>query len=232
MDTLDFSKWDEHLFNYAKALITYKDILQFDNNDIVSFSADYRQKQTEFLSNVVEAHLYWIGFGVGIENLIKAVLIKHQVLPLKRRADFDNKIPVMPTQFATYQDQQTYRQNNTLDKYQKVYKHVKDVTIKADSNPWLALQFQNAGINHPLEINTSTLHKLYTQEIPKLESKGKITTQEKDELEKSLEVFKLIRRNVDSHIFLQSRIIGSINGDMEYVYIPTINLLTNIYKRT
>ncbi len=58
-----------------------------------------------------------------------------------------------------------------------------------------------------------------------------ITFQEKDEIYKALEVFRIMRRNVDSHIYLKSRTAGSINSDIEDVYIPVINLLIDIYKR-
>lgn len=232
MITQDFSKWGESLFNYGKTLVSYKGILEFDGNDDVSFAADYKQKQAELLNNIIEAHLYWIGFGVGLENLIKATLIKHKVLSITRRNDFDNKLPVMETQFADYTELQSYRQSSILDRYQKVYQHVNEVTLTADNNPWLGQQFLNVGINHPLEINTPTLLKLSSKEIPKLEIIGKITFQESDDIFKALEVFRLMRRNVDSHIYLQSRTIGSIDRDIDDVYIPLINLLTNIYNRS
>ncbi len=165
MLTQDFSKWDEDLFNYGKTLVSYKGILEFGPNDNVSYAADYEHKQAELLKNIIEAHLYWIGFGVGLENLIKAVLIKHKVLLITRRKDFDNKLPVRHTQFANYQELQSYRQSNLLDKYQKVYHHVDHIMLKADNNLWLAQQFASAGISHPLEINTPTLYKLYSEEV-------------------------------------------------------------------
>jgi hypothetical protein len=40
-----------------------------------------------------------------------------------------------------------------------------------------------------------------------------------------------MRRNVDANSYLKIRVIGSINGDIEDIYIPVINLLSAINKR-
>ncbi len=230
----DFSGWDQSLFNYAKMLIGYKGIFEFDSSDLISFSNDYRKKQGELMNNLVEAHLFWIGFGVGVETLSKAVLLKHRVLSISRRSDFDDKKKKPPprrTQFNTYQEAKAYNKSYTLNKYQKVYAHVNNLNIKCDNNPWLQSQFLSVGIVHPLEINTPTLHKIYSTEIPKLVTAGKISVTEQEELASSLEVLKLMRRNVDAHVFLQGRTIGSIDRDIEDIYVPLIKLLIEIYKR-
>jgi hypothetical protein len=39
-----------------------------------------------------------------------------------------------------------------------------------------------------------------------------------------------MRRNVDAHTFLQGRTIGSMNNDIENLYMPSINKLIAIYK--
>jgi hypothetical protein len=227
----DFSGWEESLFKYGKQLLSYKDIIAFDANDNASLAADYKVKQASFFNQIVEAHLFWIGFGVGLENLAKAVLLKHHIPIISRRGNFDGKIPPSRTNFHDYQERQTYNAAYVLDKYQKVYQHVFSTNVSAKNNQWLADQFQNAGIQHPLEINTPTMHALYETWLPRLVPLGIITNTEKEEIQKSMEVFKLMRRNVDAHIFLNGRVIGSIDRDIEDIYLPLINLLIEIFKR-
>lgn len=72
---------------------------------------------------------------------------------------------------------------------------------------------------------------MYNSEIKKLVDKGIISQVELTLLNRSLELFTVIRRNIDSHIFLKQRIVGSINHNIENVYIPMVNLLINIYNR-
>ena len=46
-----------------------------------------------------------------------------------------------------------------------------------------------------------------------------------------MNVLRLMRRNIDAHSFLKSRVVGSINGDLENIYVPMIDLLIKIYNR-
>lgn len=227
----DFSNWDQSLFDYGKQLISYKDIFQFDQNDAVSFSPDHIQKQKDLFNNVVEAHLFWIGFGVGVENITKAVLIKHQILKITRRKDFDNNLSKTMGSVNSSLQPQVNRKHIDIDKYQAVYQAVYNTEIASKNNLWLKNQFIKANIVHPFEINTPTLNELYSSQVSKLIEKGIIINEENVMIGKSLEVLKLMRRNVDCHVFLKNRTIGSINKDIELVYLPVINLLTNIYHR-
>lgn len=227
----DFNNWDQSLFDYGKQLISFRDIFQFDQNDVVSYSPDHVQKQKDMFNNIVEAHLFWIGCGVGVENITKAALIKHKVLTITRRNDFDNKLNVSG---GLNNNAVTLHGNGLqvkLDQYQSVYQEVLNTDISSKDNLWLKDQFNKANILHPFEINTPTLHLLYSIEIPKLIEKGIIIKEENAMIEKSLEVLKLMRRNVDSHVFLKNRTIGSINNVIEEIYLPVINLITNIYHR-
>ena len=228
--TIDFSNWADSLFQYSLKLICNKGILEYDElSGVIQFSTDYQDKQRELLKELLEAHLYWNGLGVGVECLAKSVLIKHEVMSIKKRNILD-KIPAQKTSFNSYQELQQYRISNELDDIHKVYGHALSSDISANTNSWLNQQFKSKDINHPFEINTPTLGKIYNSEIRELLNKGTILQDEFTFLNRSLELFTIIRRNVDSHIFLKLRVIGSINHDIENVYIPMINLLIKIYN--
>lgn len=229
--TIDFSNWAETLFQYSLQLICNKGILEYNElSGVIQFSVDYQEKQRELLQELLEAHLYWIGLGVGVESLAKSVLIKHEVMSIKKRNILD-KIPAQKTSFNSYQELKQYSSSNELDDIHKVYRHAVSSNISANTNSWLNQQFISKDINHSFEINTPTLGKIYNSEIQELLNKGTICRDEFTFLNRSLELFTIIRRNVDSHIFLKLRTIGSINHDIENVYIPMINLLIKIYNR-
>lgn len=227
----DFDNWDRSLFDYAKQLISNKDILEFNNNDLLAFSNDYKSKCNDLFHQIIEAHLYWIGFGVGIECLAKAVLIKHNVMTITKRKFSSNLPPQFPTSFPSYDDKQAYQATHSPDIYQKVYLYVESIDIQVTNGTWLDNEFVRLNIRHPFEINTPTLGSICNTEIQKLLIANIITNDESNLLKNGLELFTKMRRNVDAHVFLKSRVIGSINSDIENVYIPIINLLVNIYKR-
>lgn len=60
-------------------MILNKDILKYDKiTGTVQFSKDHKIKQQELINQKLEASFYWIGFGVGVECLVKAVLLKRK----------------------------------------------------------------------------------------------------------------------------------------------------------
>ncbi len=226
-----FDKWYELMYGYAKLLIANQNILVFDENDVVAESPEADDIRRGFFEDIVKAHLHWLGMGAGVETLIKAVALKHEVLTITRNSEFDGRMPPVQTHFTNYEEVKAYRAARVLDKYQLVYQSVFSTKVSADGNPWLKRIFQTNHIEHPSQIKTNTLRKLVTQDIQKLVSLGKITQGEYDEIFNSMEVFRLTRRNIDMHTWLQTRIIGNNNNDIINIYIPMINLLTSIYHR-
>jgi hypothetical protein len=77
--------------------------LEVNDNNTFSLAVDYQQRLTD-LGGTTEAHLFWIGFGVDIENLLKAVLLKHEVLRITRQTGFDSKLPVHKKTFKNYKE--------------------------------------------------------------------------------------------------------------------------------
>lgn len=226
--TNDFSNWDIHLFKYAIGLLTNKGILSYRETDkLVSFSENYSEIQKEILGKV-ESHLYWLGFGVGIECLAKAVLLKHQLLTilktnLKPKNKYDKE------SFKTYRERKLYIEKRNKDVFWNVYQHVNSINVISNNNKWLEKVFKAKGIKYAREILTPTLGKIHREELPKLLENNLVTPDVYSFLEQGIKTFIDIRRNVDAHIYLKSRTVGSINNDIENIYIPIINILINIF---
>lgn len=226
-----FDNWHELMFRHAKPMITYRGILVFNQHDVLSESPDAGTIRHSFFANIVDAHSYWLTFGAGVEILVKAVATKHEVLTIWRNNSFDGKLPPEQTHFNNYDEVEAYRAARVFDKYQRVYQTVYRTKAVANHNQWLGTALSSANIEHPYQITTHTLRALVTTDIIKLIAKGTITQAEYDEILASIDVFRLIRRNVNVHSFLQSMVIGSINDDIAHVYIPLINLICAIYHR-
>jgi hypothetical protein len=152
-------------------LISYKGVFSFDVDDKVSYSANYREVQAKFFDQIVEAHLFWIGLGVGIETPCKAVLLKHEVMTIEKQK-WVPAPPGPPPAFQTYQEVQDYRNSPKRDMFQEVYSHIHSVNITATSNPWLQSELSRLKIKHPREMGTPTLGKIYKSELKKLGAKG------------------------------------------------------------
>lgn len=91
--TIDFSNWAETLFQYSLQLISNKEILKYNElSRTIELSKEYQDKQKELIKELLEAHLYWIGLGVGVECLAKSVLIKHKVMSINKQ-NISDKIP-------------------------------------------------------------------------------------------------------------------------------------------
>jgi hypothetical protein len=214
----DFSNWPESLMDFA--------ITQFQSNGWLVFDESNRR-----LNEAPNAHdlriaahksdnfaywLWWLRFGTGVECLVKAVFLNHEISLIRKKEVATKALgqPDAPSTVAAA----------------KVYTAVAGVQISSKSNSWLSSELSRLGISHPLEINSETLGK-YRDNLGKLEQKGKISAQEKTFLENALMTLADIRRNVDAHVFLKTQVGGSINGDLSDVYIPACNILIEAFSR-
>ncbi len=148
-----------------------------------------------------------------MENLLKSIFIKHQVLRIEKNEAIIKVEPSAPK------------------KFQDIYSYVTSIGISASSNLWLQTEFDRLDINNPFEIKTNTLWNLCTIELKDMLNLSKITQTEYDEICNSMNVLRLMRRNIDAHSFLKNRVVGSMNGDLENIYVPMIDLLIKIYNR-
>ncbi|MBO8131282.1 MAG: hypothetical protein H0Z29_07175 [Candidatus Marinimicrobia bacterium] len=179
----------------------------------VFIAKNSREWARKLMNDPVMAHLQWIGISIGIECLLKAVLLKHRCLYLKNRA--------LET-----------RLESAVAPYNTVYKAALSTKVVAKSNPWLQKQLISAGIESLWNINSHTLGTLIQKFVSKLTSSGVITKQEEEDLTHHLTTLADIRRNVDAHVFLNLRVVMSIGHDLEKVIVPVINQLLRIWDRS
>jgi hypothetical protein len=214
----DFSDYPEALYRFAIYQMTWQEILAFDSATRQIFEAPNAKalRQSLLKEDQYGIWLWWLRFSAGVENLVKAVLIRHQV-PLITKRNITEKAP-------------GGSQTLTTREAAEVYRIVSSMLVVANANPWLDAEFQRLGIHHPLEINTGTL-RTCREKLAYLTNAGKLTDAERQRLSDSLTVLADIRRNVDAHVFLKLQVGGSLQHDLAQVYLPAINLLIDIYHR-
>lgn len=225
------SNWSNSLLDYSMDLITYGDVFVLEGEDnTLKLVENVDELRKSWIKNDNPLrHVFWLSFCVGVECLCKAVLIEHKSLPIKKRnvlSKYSTK-----THFDNYQELKQYREKKKKDIHHSVYRTGKN-HVKASNNEWLQNQFDKNDIEYSIEINSRTLGFIYNHGFEKLYEKEIIDEDEKVSLEKGIQTLTDIRRNVDAHIYLKSRTVGSINKDIEKIYLPNINLLLNIFKRT
>ncbi len=210
----DFSNWASSLFDYSKDLLSFGNVLEIEDERFI-LSPNANSIWKEWIP--IDARLFWLSFGVGVECLTKAVLLKHEISIIKSKKANPASVKNIKNQEIRF-----------------VYNYFKRATLKSQRNKWLENELQRKKLIHPQEINTFTLGAIYNGKIDalskKLSSQQKMTDDERIFLNESIELFTTIRRNVDAHIFLKETVYGSINGDLE-VYLRMINLLIEIYYR-
>lgn len=214
----DFSDWPEALMDFA--------ILQFQSNGWLQL--DHSNRRLNEAPNADKLRiaaqksdnfaywLWWLRFGIGVECLVKAVFLKHEVSLICKK------------NIVTKSSGQTNAPSTPSAA--KVYNAVASVQISSNTNSWLGSELSRLGISHPLEINSRTLGN-YQQNLVKLEHKGKISATEKTFLEDALMTLADIRRNVDTHVYLKTHVGGNINGDLTDLYIPACNILIEAFSR-
>ncbi|MBO8151756.1 MAG: hypothetical protein H0Z30_04610 [Candidatus Marinimicrobia bacterium] len=209
----DISNWDETLRSHGLALLMRSGLFSLRENPAkVSIAKHAREWACKLMNDPVMAHLHWIGISLGIECLLKAVLLKHQCLDLRNRA--------LET-----------RPESAIAPYDTVYRTALSTKVIAKSNPWLQRQLISAGIESLWNINSHTIGTLIQKFIPRLTSIGVITKPEEENLTHRLITLTDIRRNVDAHVFLKLRVIMSIGHDLEKVIVPVVNQLLRIWDR-
>lgn len=158
---------------------------------------------------------WWLRFGVGFENLIKAAFLRHHISLLSKRTLLDKsskgRFPLRTPAAA------------------HVYEYVRAICLTATENEWLRAELIKLNIKHPWEINSGTLAKC-KENLSLLTSASIISATEEVLISDATTVLADMRRNVDAHVFLKSQIGGSINSDLIDVYIPACNILLRVSR--
>lgn len=214
----DFSDYPDALLVYAIDQMTWGAVLSYDAaSRTLAEAADANERRAALLTRDKYAFWdLWMRFSSGVENLVKADFLRHEVFVLRKR-DLLAKAP------GAGQALQTRAAS-------EVYRHVGARRLAASHNAWLQEQFIAAGIAHPMEIDSRTLG-YYQRNLHELQARGKMTAPEAQQVGDALEVLGDIRRNVDAHVFLKSQVGGSIQGDLTNVYLPAVNILLDVFHR-
>ena len=213
----DFSNWPHSLFDFALDQFQWKGFVVYEAaSGLLAESIDANELRVEALKQDKYAFwAWWLRFGVGVECLVKAVFLRHEISLISKN-DISRKAPNRSNALVTLSAANVYRE-------------VANTRLLAPNNAWLESEFQRLGISHPREINSGTIGR-YRNNIFELTNKQIVTQSEQQQIEDSLEVMSDIRRNVDAHVFLKSQVGGSINKDLTAVYLPACNILIRAFQ--
>jgi len=158
----------------------------------------------------------WLSFSTGVELLAKSVLIKYNVLSIEKKKRTD-KHKLLIKNVSNYQSAKL------------VYDFINLAFIKYDDHELSPFEWScvNVDLAHIYNINMGTLGTVIT-DLKKLKSNGILSPDQYGELVNALQVLSDIRRNVDAHTFYGLTVGKSINGDLENLYLPAINLLLRL----
>jgi hypothetical protein len=155
---------------------------------------------------------FWLEFSLGIEYLIKAVLIKHEVDIFTKKKGIQTSKYHELTGITTVHDDCE-----------------EGIIITANNNPWLNEILQNKEIKYVKQLSTGTLGSV-NKKVKLLENKKIIDPKEKNLIEKNLKKLAVHRRNNDLHFYFKQHLLME-NNDIIMDYIPLVNLLVKVYER-
>lgn len=128
---IDISDWSERLYKYSIDMICNFDIIFYDDNIFKLQNKENEEKILfELLHDPVRAHMFWLSFGVGIEILIKSILLKYQILPITNRK-ITNKYEKKNI-FYSEEEKKEYFSDDIAMVYRSLTRKV-----KAKDNKWI-----------------------------------------------------------------------------------------------
>lgn len=159
--------------------------------------------------------LFWINFSIGVEYLVKAVLIKHEIDIFKKKKEgekFEHFHKLSGTTIVR-------------DEYETGF------PIVAPENPWLQQMFDKNKIRFPKQVNTETIGSIArNKKFNELVSKNKLKQIDADIIHESLKHLANHRRNNDLHVHLMSLTFID-NNDLPMIYLPLVNLLIFAFQK-
>jgi len=214
----DFSDLPDALRTFAVDQFIWQGFLELDPvTDLLGEATDVDTlRKTALASDRYAYWSWWLRFGAGFENLIKATFLRHQLSLLSKRALLEKSTSgssPLGTPAAA-----------------RVYEHVRSTHLTSTANAWLAAEFNRLNIQHPLELNSGTLGG-YKRNLSLLTLVSVLSLAEEVLVSDAATVLADMRRNVDAHIFLKAQVGGSINGDLRDVYIPACNILLRASRK-
>ena len=215
--TKDLSAFPQNTRKHAIGMMTAFGVYEYDERlNRISLSSSASEGRSE-LSKKDQLVPMWASFAIGVECLLKAVLCKHECMPIQKGKVSERAAELNPV-------------GTNHAEALRVLSGAGGIEVTADTNRWLAGRLQQKRIDKLYDIDTRPLMENITT-LKKLVQNGLITKEERWSLHNSLLVLKDVRRNVDVHTFYSLTIGGSFCGDLENLYMPAVNLLLDVYNR-
>ena len=199
-DTQGLTNWQDSLYQDAIKHLQIDDVVIVDANRNAFLSPCYLQK-------IHDSSFFWLVFSTGVELLIKSVLLRHDLLRLKKRKPHQKSsinVDVNKALEAAY------------------------ARLVSSRNTHINGELHKNDIHYLCEINTPTLGPLAADKgIDLLVAQNLLSKNQGDLLSERIRCFAFIRRNVEAHVFLSWR-QSEIGKDLSLVYIPMLNQLMSL----
>jgi len=204
----DIGNLSERLFKKAIDCLTFGNIYQYNNENKELI------KNPKFQNNPIPwITQYWIVFSAGIEFLLKSKLVLHDCLNIERKHIFGKDgNPKLNKSALNYEQCFT------------VYNYINSLVITVENNNELKSRVTKRGISLLYELDLGTLGNCKNL-LLKLKEKGILSENESADFFNSVQVLSDVRRNFDIHNVSPINVLGSINGDLDNLYLPMINIL-------
>lgn len=205
----DISDLPERLLAKGIEFLTQEGIFYFNTtNSQLEKNLSHTDKST------VRVVHYWIIFSTGIEMLIKSVLLKHNCLNFNKKR-IETKIKGLNKSASNY--------SNSLF----AYNFISSFEVTSSKNAHILNELKSNDIHLLYEVNLGTLGDCQSK-ILKLKCNNIISEADYSNLYNSIQVLLDLRRNFDIHNYSNLNVLGSINGDLDNLYLPMINLLLKL----
>ena len=209
----------QHLFNHAIDMISLFGLLQYDPaSNTASIPEPFYARLWDEERKGASIIGAWLCFATGVECLLKAVLLKHEI-PIVSNSGTVARARKKIDQSAS----NSGAANAVLD-------GIEVFSIEAVDWPWLAGQLSRGALTFLFDFDTGTLGQL-EQRLKDLEAKGIIAAAERAELANALVILRTVRRNVVAHTYYNQAFFGPFNNDLDDLYLPLVNKLLDVYRR-
>lgn len=209
-------EFDAALKTHSIGLITAFGVFEYDSvANLIKESSKAGEIRSE-LGQKYQLVPLWIAFSTGIECLAKSVLIKHDALDVKIK-NKTAKYKLLRNKASNYQA--------SLRPYELINAFQIDYT----KEPLTAFEWRcvRKGVTHLYNLQIGTMEQVIVS-LGRLRQQNIIGDDQTLCLANALQVLADLRRNIHAHTFHPLVVGGSINGDLDELYLPAINLLLRL----
>jgi hypothetical protein len=209
-------EFDAALKKHSIDLITAFGVFEYDGlANAINESSKAKEIRRE-IGNKHQLVPLWMSFSTGVECLVKSVLIKHDALEISIK----NKT-------AKYKC--LWNKASNYEASLQPYGFINAFIIDYTKEPLTAFEWRciHKGVTHLYNLQIGTMEQAI-QSLGRLQQRNIIDDDQRFCLANALKVLADIRRNIDAHTFHGLVVGSSINGDLEQLYLPAINLLLRL----